>query len=487
MEGGGTVNEKRSRDSKSESRSWSALNRRTFIQSIVGGVAAAPLLGCDADGTASGDDYDVIVIGGGFAGAVAARETSLRGLKTLLLEAQQRLGGRTWTMPLGGHDLEVGGTWIGWSQPHVWAEISRYGLDVDESASASAERAVWMSEGQRVEGPYEDYAALFERAANAFYEPARAAFPRPFTPMYAEGFEDLDRMTAAQAIANLDLSETERGLALALASINGHSPPDQSSYLDQQRWIALGDFNVWNMFDNLARYRIRGGTKLLLERIHSDSRCETRLGQPVKSVVQHGGGVTATSHSGEVYHARSAIVAVPLNCLADVAFEPALNPAKLRVSRARHTGSGTKVYARIRGKKPLFVGHGTHDMPLSFLWTEYDDADSQILVGFGASQDLLDTRSMEAVSEAVRAYLPDAELIEHFSYNWTADPYARGTWCMYRPNVLTQDFVSLQRPEGKVFFAGADIANGWRGFIDGAIESGLVAGRQVAKHLATTA
>ena len=50
---------------------------------------------------------------------------------------------------------------------------------------------------------------------------------------------------------------------------------------------------------------------------------------------------------------------------------------------------------------------------------------------------------------------------------------------MFRPNVLTQDFKELQRPEGNVYFAGADIANGWRGFIEGAIESGMRVARDV--------
>ena len=37
----------------------------------------------------------------------------------------------------------------------------------------------------------------------------------------------------------------------------------------------------------------------------------------------------------------------------------------------------------------------------------------------------------------------------------------------------------IQRPEGRVVLAGADIADGWSGFIDGAIESGLTAARVV--------
>ncbi len=63
--------------------------------------------------------------------------------------------------------------------------------------------------------------------------------------------------------------------------------------------------------------------------------------------------------------------------------------------------------------------------------------------------------------------------MESFGYDWNLDPYSKGTWCMYRPNVLTEDLTELQRPEGNVFFAGSDIANGWRGFIDGAVESGM--------------
>jgi monoamine oxidase len=55
---------------------------------------------------------------------------------------------------------------------------------------------------------------------------------------------------------------------------------------------------------------------------------------------------------------------------------------------------------------------------------------------------------------------------------------------MYRPNVLTQDLRELQRAEGRVHFGGSDIANGWRGFIDGAIESGLRVAQRAAQQLA---
>ena len=55
---------------------------------------------------------------------------------------------------------------------------------------------------------------------------------------------------------------------------------------------------------------------------------------------------------------------------------------------------------------------------------------------------------------------------------------------MYRPNQLTRYLRDVQQPEGRVFLSGSDTANGWNGFIDGAIESGLSAARKAGQLLA---
>ena len=74
--------------------------------------------------------HDVIVVGGGFAGVTAAREAALGGRSVLLLEARDRLGGRTWTAPWDGTKIEYGGAWVHWHQPHTFSEITRAGLAV---------------------------------------------------------------------------------------------------------------------------------------------------------------------------------------------------------------------------------------------------------------------------------------------------------------------------------------------------------------------
>ncbi|CAF3941378.1 unnamed protein product, partial [Rotaria sp. Silwood1] len=58
-----------------------------------------------------------------------------------------------------------------------------------------------------------------------------------------------------------------------------------------------------------------------------------------------------------------------------------------------------------------------------------------------------------------------------------------GTWGWYRPGQVTSNLLTLQEHEPPLFFASSDIANGWRGFIDGALESGLTVVRHVERYL----
>ena len=71
------------------------------------------------------EQTDVVVIGAGLAGLITARELGNRGHKVVVLEARDRIGGRIYTEPRLGQKLELGGNWLHWTQPHVWAEVTR--------------------------------------------------------------------------------------------------------------------------------------------------------------------------------------------------------------------------------------------------------------------------------------------------------------------------------------------------------------------------
>lgn len=76
---------------------------------------------------------------------------------------------------------------------------------------------------------------------------------------------------------------------------------------------------------------------------------------------------------------------------------------------------------------------------------------------------------------------PDARVQGYLTHHWASDPYAKGTWCCLAPNLMARYLVPLQRPLGRVYFASSDWADGWRGFVDGAIEQGTRAAMEIQR------
>ena len=84
---------------------------------------------------------------------------------------------------------------------------------------------------------------------------------------------------------------------------------------------------------------------------------------------------------------------------------------------------------------------------------------------------------------ALRTLLPGVEVESMFGWDWDTDPYALGTWCVFKPGQPGRLLPALREPEGRLFFASGDSAVAWRGFIDGAIESGYRSAREIDRYL----
>src|SRR5579883_81739 len=432
------------------------------------------------------DTYDVVIIGGGFAGVTAARELRKQGQRVLILEARDRLGGRTWTAEFAGQAVEMGGTWVHWLQPHVWAEITRYGLQITESPRAGEMRN-WISGGTRHEMPSERFYPMLNEALKRFCHDAQAVFERPHDPLFnADAVAAIDGLSVRDRLATLDLPRETLDLLDGQWASDCSAPIAEAGLSVALRWFSLAGWDGLRMLDAVARYKIAAGTRSLIEAMVADGQPDLLLSSPVSSVEQDAGGVAVTTRDGRGYSARAAIVTAPLNTLGALEFKPALSGHKQAAVAEGQASRGVKVWARIRGERPHFSGTAPDDHAITSLHSAYHLPGATLLVGFGPAADHLDVGDRGAVERAVRAFLPDAEVEEVAAHDWVADEFSRGTWPVYRPRQLTRYLRALQQPEGRVLLAGSEMANGWCGFIDGAIESGLRVSRVVAHLLASS-
>jgi monoamine oxidase len=120
---------------------------------------------------------------------------------------------------------------------------------------------------------------------------------------------------------------------------------------------------------------------------------------------------------------------------------------------------------------------------LNFFQVEYTLDGDTIAVGFGPDASKIDVEDPAAVQAQLARLVPGAEVVAVASHNWVDDPLSGETWPMHRTGFLSTHLAAMQAAHGLVFFAGSDIANGWCGFIDGAIESGMGAARDAAALL----
>jgi pseudooxynicotine dehydrogenase len=419
--------------------------------------------------------YDVIVVGGGFAGVTAAREAALPGRSVLLLEARDRLGGRTWTAEWDGRAIEYGGGWVHWHQPHTWSEITRGGLDVD--LSEDADESGWFVGAKRRTGTIAERDAIAERGWNRFVAGCDTYLPQPYEPLLrADALAAIDGLTIAERIDQLDLDEEERDVLVAELESVAHAPLGDAGGLSIARWHQLSGGSLALAQYTGGRVTLRDGTRSLLESIHRPELHETRLSTPVASITQSVNGVEVHTRAGETIAARRVVVAVPLNTLHRIVFEPALSATKQKGAALGQSSRGIKIFIRARGPERLLntirPGH-----PFGYLDTEWLLGDgTQILIGFGIDAAVIDAGDIGAVQQALDEIIPGLEAIAATAHDWLADEFSLGTWAIHRPGWYTRYHAEMRRPEGRVLLAGSDLANGWSGFIDGAIESGLQAG-----------
>jgi glycine/D-amino acid oxidase-like deaminating enzyme len=469
-----TRTEEETLSSESET-SGPVLNRRQAL-AVLGTASAAGVLAPSLAGvpSAHADErrsnrrrFDVIVVGAGFAGLTAARELGAKGKRVLLLEARGRIGGRTWTDTFLGRQIERGGAWVDPRQPHVWRELARYNLPI--VADVGPERAILPTlDGFAEYDPVEAY----ERQAELFtpyFAGSEKLFPRPYEPLYRKDLvRPVDRFSLRDRLDQLNYPPEDEIRMTSTTSLYGGSS-ERGAYTHLAQWWELAG-GTFEDFHAVNTYRPANGTISLAKAILEDGAPTLRLNSPIASIVQHERHVQVITRAGRKYTAPEVILAVPVNVWKTIRFSPPLPDAHRAASR---WGFGVphekKLWLNLERPADRFLAEAPEGYPICIMGRLNEN---DLIVAFSV-EETFDVSSRRQVENAVRRVIPEAKLVSYTATDWYTDEFALGVGVFRQPFQLTRVHREIQQPHGRVKFATGDIADGWSGYIDGAIESGL--------------
>lgn len=442
-------------------------------------------------------EADVVVIGAGLAGLVAARSLSAAGRSVVVLEAADRVGGRTLNAAIGdGNVVEMGGQWAGPTQDRVLALAAELGIETFPTYHDGRSVLDLGGKLRRYKGTIPRLPPLVTLDVNRVRRRlAKLSRSVPAeAPWEAPGAAELDAQTLHTWIRKQTHTKKARALLeLAVGTIWGTRSAELSLLWALSYVGAAGDFDALIDTEGGAQQdRFAGGSQELSWRMADELGDAVVLGAPVRTIEQDGSGVSLHADGAEA-RGRRAIVTVPPPLAARISYEPALGGQRDQLTQRMAHGALTKcaaVYATPFWREEGLTGQAVSDAgPVS---TTFDnsppDGSRGVIVGFIAGAEAVRharrsevERRTEVVRCLTRLFGEQAEQPAiYLEQRWSEEPWSRGgPVCSFGPGVLAQHGEALRRPTGRLHWAGAETATVWCGYMDGAVRSGERAAEEV--------
>jgi len=447
-----------------------------------------------------GERADVVVVGAGLSGLCAARKLRAQGASVIVVEARDRVGGRTLTQQIGSAAFDLGAQWIGPDQQRVHALVDELGL---QTAPTFTDGKKVLEVAGKVSTYKRSIASmsvpnLIQLTGVLSYVNRVRKRVSPSSPMSAEGASELDGETLETWRSRIVKSAKITGVIDAtVRTIFGAEARDLSAlYFLMYINAGGGMLNLTEAKGGAQQDWIVGGAQALSLALAKDLGDSVVLGTPVRRILQGREGVDAVSDNGTI-SGRYAVVAIPPTLAGRIEYEPSVSVGRDQLTQRFSMGAAVKVivtYEHAFWREAGFSGEVvSSDGPLSVVYdgTSHDDT-QPALVGFvsGSQARQWSTQPMadrqRRITGALARYFGDAanSFSDYEELDWGMEAWSRGgPAAALPPGVLTNSFAHLRKPEGRIHWAGTETATEWIGYMEGAIQAGERAADEIQRRL----
>ncbi|WP_341985807.1 flavin monoamine oxidase family protein [Rossellomorea oryzaecorticis] len=454
----------------------------------------------------SSNPKKVLILGGGMAGLVSASLLKRAGHEVMILEGNNRIGGRVYTVRepfTSGNYLDFGAMRIPENHELVFEYIKRFNLPINRFINSSPKDLIFANSVLTPKSEYKQ-------------NPDILRFP-------------LEEEEKGKTAAELFLEATQPFLDLYLKS----TPEEQKKFKKQYSIYSMGDYLASNPFgkslsDNAIRkigvmlgiegfpdfsfidiltdviypifsekttfYEITGGNDHLPRSFINELQKEIKLNRKVVKIIQEDNRVCVqtlnpVTRKVSQYSGDYAIVTMPFTVFqfVDVVPHDSISFKKWQTIREVNNVQAVKIGIEFKSRFWEKMGYGniTSDLPLKFTYIPShgigSDGPGVLLASYSWGSDAVLWNSLSN-EELVRVVLKDlakiygnivyTEFLQAVWFNWGQNPYSAGCFTLFTPQQQKNFDEITRKPEGRLHFAGEHTSS-FHGWIEGAIESGI--------------
>jgi monoamine oxidase len=470
--------------------------RRRFLRQAAGASAALMLGACArAPMPARDNDDAVIIVGAGVAGLICAYRLRQAGIAVHVYEAQERIGGRMFSLRnhfADGQVCELGGELIDTGHAHMRALAGELGLVLDDlSADPTAIAGdIWFCAGRRYSEA--EIVREFAPLAAAIARDAETLPDEQITYANPGGAQALDRESMTAWLDRNGASGWLRKLIeIAYTTEMGLECNEQSA-LNFLTFIDPGieKFRIFGHSDE--RFHVRGGNDQIAQRLGAALGASITTGCALEALRQNADGNYMLSFkrgAGAMeVRARRVVLALPFTTLRRVRIDVELPPAKRRAVAELRYGTNAKLMIgfneRVWWTRHREGGSTYSDLPLQTTWetsrmqpgaagilTNFVGGRHGIEIGEGTPKLQADTAATELDAifpgiSAARANSREAR------FHWPSFPWTLGSYACFTPGQWTTIRGAIGERVGNLHFAGEHCAFDNQGFMEGGVETG---------------